>query len=295
MSDEPQKRGIFRLTRIATSGYNKGNRVPNGPGIAAVSVLALLALIVGGIAASGLTNVDSTERAVVFHTDGSLTVLQPGKMQYVTPIFSSVTKYDVSESIYTETAVGLLSDNQETSTEVTVRYQPDPSAVRAIHQSIRKDYEPKVILPAVQGCTKDAVAFATIDNLTGTARAAVNQNIRDCITAALARGHILAIEITITDFDFSDQVNAANERKAVAKQAAEEALFRQQQAKADADTTRILAQAQADAARLLAQSTTGQQGEAYLFLEWLKVWDGKLPTVMTDGDSSLLVTPPAQS
>lgn len=304
----PAKRRPFRLLPPLRkpSPYDRRQMVLNPAGVVARSVLGFFALVLVLLALFSVRVVDSHERAVVFdRIDGDLYIIDEGA-HFVPRLLNTVTYYDVRDETYTETAIGITDEKQETHTEVTVRYAPDPAAVQTIHQRLGPHYERKVVVPAVQGCVKDAVSFVTIDGLTGTARANVNQNIRDCLTAALKRGDLLATEITITDFDFSDAVNSALEKKAVAKQAAEEASFRQLQAEVDANTTRIKAQAEADAARLLAEATRGEGGEAYLMNLCLEAWvkggaqvpeitNGAItPCLFVPGPSSSLIVQTAQ-
>lgn len=249
-------------------------------------------------ALTGITVVDSTERAVVFHkTNGSLSILDPG-YHYVMPVLQSATKYNVREVIYTESAVGITKNKQETTTEVTVRYLPDPKRIETIHQTLGPSFKDKVIVPAVQGCVKDVVSDYHTDSLTGPDRSTVMERIGQCIARDGAEANVLTVKVTVTDFDFSAAFNTAIEAKAVAEQRAEEEKNRLEQVKYQANQTVVQAEAQAHAVRILAEASTSgnTNSQAYLFLEWLKVWDGKLPTVMSgDEGSSLLITPPSSS
>lgn len=262
-------------------------------------IVGLITLLIGVIIGlSGLTVVDSTQRAVVFHkTNGSLSILDPG-YHYVAPIFASATKYDVREKTYTESAVGISLDLQETTTEVTVLYSPDPVAIQTIHQTLGTSYEKKILVPAVQSCVKSAISNYNVEQLTGSIRVQVNEKISDCLINDAKHGNLLVTKVSVTDFDFSAQFNKAIEAKAIAQQAAQEEKNRLEQVKYQANQTIVKAQAQAEAVRLLNDASLSQDknGNAYLYLEWLKVWDGKLPTVMSgDQGNSLLITPPSQS
>jgi prohibitin 2 len=256
----------------------------------------ILVIIVGITAFTGITVVDSTERAVVFHkNNGSLSILGPG-YHYIVPIIQSATKYDVRETTYTESAIGISLDLQETTTEVTVRYQPDPSSIQTIHQTLGTNYQTKVVVPAVQQCVKNAVSNYNVEQLTGAVRAQVNEKIAECIENDLKTPNLLVTKVSVTDFDFSVSFNDAIEAKAIAQQKAQEEKNRLEQVKYQANQTIVQAQAQAEAVRLLAEASTSgdTQSQAYLFLEWLKVWDGVLPTVMSgESGSSLLITPPS--
>lgn len=266
-----------------------------GPVLGLIGFVLFIAAIFGLV---GLTNVGATERAVVFHANGELEILEPGKFQWVTPVVNDLTRYNVREVVYTESAVGITKNKQETTTEVTVRYQPDPTKIEVIHQDLGRGYKAKIIVPAVQGCVKDVVSDYHTDSLTGPERGLVMNGIGDCIASAAAEGNLLVAKVTVTDFDFSPAFNQAIEAKAVAEQRAEEEKNKLEQVKYQANQTVVQARANAEAQRLLneAMLTSNNGGNAYLFLEWLKVWDGKLPTVLTgDEGSNLLITPPQSS
>lgn len=261
-----------------------------------LKIIGIITIVILGITLlTGLTVVDSTQRAVVFHkTNGSLSILDPG-YHYVVPVLSDATKYDVRERTYTESAVGISLDLQETTTEVTVLYSPDPMQIQTIHQTLGTSFEKKIIVPAVQSCVKSSVSNFNVEQLTGGVRAIVSEKISECITSDAKKGNILVTKVSITDFDFSPQFNHAIEMKAIAQQAAQEEKNRLEQVKYQANETIINATAQAQAVRLLNDASLTQNGQnnAYLFLEWLKVWDGKLPSVMSgDNNSNLLITPP---
>lgn len=277
-NNEAQKPGKFAWTRrIADTRYDGYDYVPNPPGIIRSALLAVAILFGIIFAASGFHSVDSTERAVVFHSNGSLSILPPGKFQWVTPILNTLTTYDVRDVAYKASAIGISLDLQETTTEVTVLYHPDPLAIQTIHQTLGHDYEGKVVAPAVQGCVKNAVSFYNVEQLTGAIRAKVSDDIRNCVVDELARNHIVPNAVTVTDFDFSKQFNDAVEARAVALQKAAEAKNNLERARFEANQTILQAMAQAESARLVAQSTSGSQGATYICLRFLEKWDGKLP------------------
>lgn len=229
---------------------------------------------------SSLQTVDAGERAVVFHRDGSLTTLQPGKFQFVLPVLNTVSVYNVQSQLYREVAEGISKDIQVVTTEVAVLYHPDATAIRAIHQELGPDYADRIVAPSVQDAVKSAVSYWNAEELTAQTREQVKQDVARRITEDLAAHDVIVDQVSITDFDFSLEFNAATEAKVVAQQKALEARNNLERAKYEANQTIIEATAQAEAARLLASSASGE-GSAYLFLEWLKVWNGQLPQYMS--------------
>lgn len=264
-----------------------GRRVPLGAWIAIGFLLILMVVMLP----MGLRNVGPTERAVVFHTDGSLTIMEPGKFQWVWPVFNDVTKYSIRDQTYTKEAIGISLDLQETTTEVTIRYHLEEDEVSTVHRTLGHDYERKVVKPSVQDCVKSSVAYYNVEELTGPVREQVKQDIIRCVTLDLNSANLIVSEISITDFDFSEEFNAAIERKAIAQQAALEERNRLDQIIYQANQTIVAAEAQSRAAELLAQ--TGNS-EVYLFLEWLKRWDGHLPQFLGGDNTGILLQPPME-
>lgn len=255
-----------------------------------VAVASVLAIVVAGaLLSAGFHHVASTERAVVFHRDGSLTTLQPGKFIWVTPVVNAVSVYDVQDRIYTATAVGISLDLQETSTEVTVRYHPRETAIEQIHRALGPGFEAKVVVPAVQDAVKAGVSYFNVEELTGDVRQRVKEDIVRRISADLAEANLDATKISITDFDFSAEFNHAIELKAIAQQKAQEERNRLEQVRYQAEQTVVQAKAQSEASRLLQLN----RGDAYLFLQWLQKWDGHLPTTLAGDKAGVLLAPPA--
>lgn len=243
------------------------------------------ALVILLLVSSSLHNVDAGERAVVFHSNGSLTTLQPGKFQFVAPLINTVTIYNVQSQLYKESAEGISKDIQVVTTQVAVLYHPDAGQIPTIHQTLGPDYADRIVPPSVQDAVKSAVSYWNAEELTAGTRELVKHDIASRITTDLVAKHLIVDQVSITDFDFSKEFNAATEAKVVAQQRALEAKNKLEQSKYEANQTIIQATAQAEAARLLSESTSGEKGQAYLYLEWLKHWNGVLPQYMTGGGS----------
>lgn len=249
-----------------------------------------LAVLFGFIfAAAGFHTVDSTERAVVFHQDGSLSIVEPGKFIWITPVITSVQKYDVRSVAYTASAVGLARDQQVVTTEVTVLYHPAVDKIQTIHQTLGTDYETKVVVPAVQDSVKSAVNFYTVEQLRGETRDQVRTDIINRITSAVEAQNLVVDQISLTDFDFSETYNAAIEAAATAERRIQEAEANFRRAQVEANQTVVTAQAQAEAARLLSASNS----EQFFRLKWLEKWNGILPTYLGGGNEGVFLAPPA--
>jgi regulator of protease activity HflC (stomatin/prohibitin superfamily) len=256
----------------------------------ALGVLILIAVIVAFVfVAAGLRTVDSTERAVVFHRDGHLSILEPGKFLWVTPVVNSVTIYDVRSVAFSAAAEGLAKDQQVVTTEVTVLYHPKVDAIQTIHQTLGTDYETKIVVPAVQDSVKSAVNFYTAEELRGATRDQVRSDIINRITDAVEEQNLVVDQISLTDFDFSASYNQAIEEAAIAERKVQEAEANFHRAQIDANTTIVTAAAQAEAQRLLAANPS----DVFFSLKWLDKWDGHTPLTIAGDANGLFITPQA--
>jgi regulator of protease activity HflC (stomatin/prohibitin superfamily) len=101
--------------------------------------------------------------------------------------------------------------------------------------------------------------------------------------------YINVISVSLTNIDFSDQFETAVEDKMIAEQQQLKAEYENQtkvaKAKADAEAKLVAAEAEAEANRLLERSLT----DKILQEMYLDKWDGKLPQVVTDGDTIMQI------
>jgi prohibitin 2 len=261
-------------------------------GILLISVFAFIK--------TGVREIDSTERAVVYTFGGDLTIRSPddGRYQWVTPVLDEVTFYDVRSDTYKEIAEGIAEDQQTVTTEVTVLYHPSETKIQTIHQTLGRDYERKVVVPAVQDSVKSVMNHYEVEQLKGDVRDLVKAAIVQNITAALESKNLVVDQISLTDFDFGHLYNEATEQAAVEQRNVEKARAIQERARIEANTTVITAQANYEAARLLAAT----QSDALYQFKWLEVWDkngSPMPQVlvMGEGGNTLLplpLAPPAK-
>jgi regulator of protease activity HflC (stomatin/prohibitin superfamily) len=128
-------------------------------------------------------------------------------------------------------------------------------------------YVDKVVTPAINEIFKAATAEYTASQLI-TERSELKTKAQAALTERLARYGIKVSELSIVDFQFSDNFSKAIEEKQVAQQNAERAKFNLEAAITDAEAQR-------------AQSET--LTHEYLQKQAIEKWDGKLPTYMGGG------------
>lgn len=211
----------------------------------------------------------------------------PG-MHFKIPLAEQVTLYKVQKQLYTADAAAASKDGQEVHSQVGVGFHPDAAWVNWLHQNIGPNYADVIIVPAVQEAVKAATAQHDALNLIRN-RTVVNQEIRTILEARLIANHIFMDELSITEFDYSDQFNHALEQKVVAEQNALAAQNKLKQVEYEAQQKIAEATGQAEAARLLSEQLS--KDPAYLQFLWLQRWNGELPQYMGGESSASILLP----
>lgn len=216
-------------------------------------------------------------------------------LHFITPFITKVTKADVKTQKVEAVSAAASKDLQTISTTIVVNYHVNDLSAPSLYSDVGRDYEMKIIVPAIQESVKAVVAQYSAEELI-TKRQLVSDGIKEKLTEKIG-SYGLAIEIfNITNLEFSDAFNAAIEAKQTAQQ---EALKAQQDlnrikieaeqkvvnAQAVADATKAQAEAEAFAIEIIQKQLA--QAEAYLEYQKIEKWDGKLP--MVQGDSSPII------
>lgn len=202
----------------------------------------------------------------------------------VAPIVYSVEMVDVSTRKYETKADASSKDLQQVTTKVTLNYEIDPDAVNVVYQQYRKNYVSILIDPALHEFLKATTAKYTAEELI-TKREMVKTEYKRMLVDTLAKSHIRAKEIFITDFEFSKQFNTAIEAKVQAEQEALTEKNNLEKVKYKAQQRITEATAQATAIKIQAEAINKQGGKDYVQLKAIEKWDGKLPEQMIPGGS----------
>lgn len=228
------------------------------------------------------------ERGIVMNMGAvSENVLGEGLHMRV-PFVQAVKVLDVKIQKETVTAGAASKDLQQLRTIIALNYHLDPSLVNQLYQKIGMQYKDRIIDPAIQEAVKAATAKYTAEEAI-TKRALVREDIKTLITGRLEREYIIVDEVSITDFDFSNEFNKAIEAKVTAEQQALQAKNVLEQKKFEAEQRITTARAEAEAIKLQSEAANNEKYVALKALEVqseaVKKWDGHLPTQMIPGSS----------
>ena len=164
---------------------------------------------------------------------------------------------------------------------VAVNYRVDNSSSASLFKNIGNNYESVIITPAIQESIKAVTAQYTAEELI-TRRQEVSTQIKDTLSEKIGEQGISVEIFNIINFDFSEEFNAAVEAKQTAQQNALKA--EQDLARIEIEAKQKVTQAEAEAESIkLIQNALTASPDYVEYIKWSK-WDGKLPTVMGDGD-----------
>jgi regulator of protease activity HflC (stomatin/prohibitin superfamily) len=242
-------------------------------------VIVLAAVI---IATLGVVVIPAGNRGVIL-TWGSVTGVLGEGLHFITPVAQRVELMDVTIQKVETAEFAASKDLQEVTTTIAVNYRVVPEAAGEVYQTLRQEYEFRVIKPNIEESIKATTALFEAEELIAL-RESVKIKFNEILSDRLEEYNIEILSVSIVDFQFSPEFAAAIEAKVVAQQRALEALneleqiryeAQQQviQAEAAANATILTATAQAEAIRLVRESLTSE----YLTYLSIQRWDGKLP------------------
>ncbi len=234
----------------------------------ALIVSVVMALLLNTISA-GLVFVDPQERGVVisaFAPKGYREqALQPG-LNWIIPFAESVEYYSISKQTYTmsiaqqegdiigdDSVAARTSDGQEIFIDSSVIFAIDPEQVINVHIAWQKRYAQDLVRPLARGIIRDAVSQFRVDQVYGTKRIELTNQIEAAMKTALAKNGLLLSDFILRNITFSPEYAASVEQKQVAEQNAQQAKFVVEQKKQEAEQVRQTAKGMADAAVLKAE------------------------------------------
>jgi prohibitin 2 len=232
-----------------------------------------------------------------------------GGLHLKMPIVQSVAKFDVRTQKYGADATqntlesAASSDMQQVKMRLTVNYHLASGKTPEIYTNLGAGYQDTVIVPTVHEAVKAVTAKYKAVDLIGK-RDEVSGEMKNLLIEKLRPYNIVVEQVSITDFDFGDQFNAAIEAKVTAEQQKQKADNDLERIRVEADQVRTAADGQRDAAIATA---TGEAARVRLvqeelskspqYVEYIKAtkWNGQYPQFYMVGGNSpnLLMQLPA--
>ena len=161
------------------------------------------------------------------------------------------------------------SDSQVVNTKVALNFRIDPSKAPEIYKNIGKNYQMIIISPIIQETVKAKTAKYKLEELTRN-REEVKAAITVALTQKLQDKGLIVTEVSLTNFAFSAEVQAAIENKQVA---AQNALASENNLKA----------MEFDAQSMKLQEDFVEIKKLDLQELWIAKWNGNVPTTLLIG------------
>ena len=265
--------------------------------LASLATVATVILITGTVVFSCVQTVPTGHTGVVT-TFGKVenTTLDSG-VHFVLP-WQKVVKMDNRVQKQTVELPCFSSDIQEVNMTYTINYQIKKTDAQTIYRTIGVDYYHTVIQPCITESVKVVAARYSAEQLVGK-RNDLAAAIEGDLAEKLLTYNIELVSTSIENMDFTDAFTDAVEAKQVAQQnklrAQTEAEQKIVEANAAAEVRKVnadaaayellaKAEAEAEANRKLSESLTRE----LIHYTYAQTWDGRLPTVMTGEEGSMI-------
>lgn len=276
--------------------YNEEIEEPRWFRIVTIGVIGLI-LLIAILSNWPFVQVSEGERGVVLKFGQAQNEVIGTGLQVINPFSTDIEKMDVRVQKEEITASAASKDLQTVSSKIAVTYHLDETKVLQIYKAVRQDYSNRYIAPNIQEAVKAATAKYTAEELI-TKRETVRDEMKNNFVDKMIGTGIIVDNISIVDFDFSSQFNAAIEAKVTAEQRAKEAQNKLVQVQAEAQQSIEKAQAEAQSIRLQGDAANSQNyirlKELEVQLEFAKHWTGNYPQYYitgTQGPVQLLPIP----
>lgn len=250
----------------------------------AIHIFIFFVLVI--LLSSSLGSVKAGERGVKLRFGAVVGVVQEGLYGKI-PFIENVVKLDVKTQKHQLNALSYSKDLQSVDAAIALNYHLNPESVELLWKEIGRDYEERIIDPAIQESVKAATAKFTAQELIDE-RPKLKEEIKTELFNRLDGRHLVVEDFSIVNFDFSDVFEASIEKKQVAQQDALTAKNKLEQVKYEAEQRIAQATAEAEAIKIQAEAITVQGGANYVELKRVEKWDGRYPSTMLGGATPLL-------
>lgn len=246
--------------------------------ILAVVILSALALGFGSF-----TIVGAGERGVVLNWGAFQgQIMNPG-LNFKIPLVQNVKSINVqTQSLQVDKSEAYSKDLQIVVIHSVINYNAIPERVGEFYQQYDAAFD-NLLIPRLEAAVKQTVAKYTAEELLQK-RGEVQEEIEKNFSANVPN----VVQITkysLVNEQFSQAFEEAIEKKQVAQQDAERAQNELKKVQIEAEQRVAQAKAEAEAIKIQAEAIQQQGGQAYVQLQAISKWDGKLPQQMIPGSA----------
>ena len=223
--------------------------------------------------------VNAGERAVLITMGNPSPIAISEGLHFKIPMVQSVVIMDVKTLEYQAEAGAASKDLQDVKATIATNYHLTPENVPELYKTVGVNYAEKLIQPVEQEIVKATTAKYTAEEMI-TKREEVRSEMEQLFTDKLKSRGINVEQVSIINFEFSPSFTQAIEAKVVAEQNALAAKNKLEQIKYEAEQRIAQANGEAQAIAIQVAAIKQQGGAAYVQLQAINAWDGKLPQYM---------------
>jgi regulator of protease activity HflC (stomatin/prohibitin superfamily) len=200
------------------------------------------------------------------------------------PFVAKVQRYDVTVQKYQIKASGQSKDLQELTATFAVNFRVDSVEVVKIRreQGTLDNLVGRVITPQTQEAFKIAAARLTAEEAI-TQRPKLKKDFDEALVKRLSSYGIIVLDTSVVDLRFSTEFANAVERKQIAEQDSQKAVYDAARAEQEAQAMINRAKGEAEAQRLQANALKASGGNLVIQREWVSALASgrvKLPDVL---------------
>jgi prohibitin 1 len=230
------------------------------------------------------------------------------------PFISSIRTMSIRVQKSQDKTEAATKDLQRVTATVALNWTINPESVGKMLREVgtEESIEVNIINPAVSEVLKASTAKMTAEEVL-TKRMELKHSIDEMLIKRLTSYGLIVKDISLVDLDFTREFNHAVEAKQIAEQEAKQAEYNAQKAaqdakaavnkakgeaesnialaNAEAKSSLVKSRAQAEGQKLLKQTLT----KDVLQLEYLRKWNGQLPSVLTGNGNGVMLNVPTQT
>jgi regulator of protease activity HflC (stomatin/prohibitin superfamily) len=179
-------------------------------------------------------------------------------------------------------------DMQQVHTDIVVNYRLTKEMVPTIYKEFGLNVAEKVLGPAISESFKTVTGQYTSEELI-TKREEVSSKILERLGNKVAPFDITVSNISLVNFGFGKAYQDAIDAKMVATQSKLKAEQDLQRIEVEAKSRIAQADGEAKAIKIQAEAIQSNGGAAYVQLQWIEKWDGKMPNTVVNGSNGMML------
>jgi prohibitin 1 len=246
------------------------------------AALIVIALIAG---CGSFFSVGAGVVGVTFNSITGSTAAYSQGMYFKIPLVVSVIKFDVKTQREDIQADSASKDLQKVKVHVAINYHLDYKKVNELYVRVGRDFNEKVIHPAVNESVKASVAQFPVEEII-VKREDVKVLIEKSLKERLAIYNIILESVNLVNISFDEEFNKVVEQKQIEEQKIKTAEYIKKQAEQKKQATILEAEGEARKQELLRATISKDT----VMMKWIDKWDGKLPVYMM-GDKTMMMLP----